>query len=119
MAMYFDVTAEELLLASSNCRLINSLVQTQIGKMQTYVLGLMGTYKGTAAFALQQLSDRWGADAKTLNHVLSTIADGLTTNANNYVSHETVNTGNLNRILAGRDVGPGPGAFPDLPALHI
>jgi WXG100 family type VII secretion target len=99
--MQFTVTAAELLNAAATCRNTNQQLQTQIAQMQNYVLGLTGSYKGTAALALQQLSDRWGADAKSLNYVLSTIADGLTANAHNYVTHETVNAGNLSSIAAG------------------
>ena len=96
--MQFTVTAAELLSAAATCRNTNQQIQAQIAQMQNYVLGLMGAYQGTAAIALQQLSDRWGADAKTLNTVLSTIADGLTSNAHNYVSSETVNAGNFSSI---------------------
>jgi 6 kDa early secretory antigenic target len=100
-AMQFTVTAAELLNAATTCRNTNEQIQAQVAQMQNYVLGLMGSYQGTAAIALQQLSEQWGADAKQLNFVLSTIADGLTGNAHNYVLSETANTTNLTSIGSG------------------
>jgi len=99
--MQFTVTAAELLNAAKACQQTNEQVQAQIKQMQTYVQGLMGSYQGPCALALQQLSDQWGADAVTLNNVLSTIAQGLTSNANNYVTFETANTQNLTNIASG------------------
>lgn len=98
--MQFTVTAAELLSAANTCRNTNQQIQDQIARMQNYVLGLMGSYTGTAAQALQALSEQWGNDATQLNYVLSTIADGLTSNANNYIHHETVNTLNMSHITS-------------------
>jgi WXG100 family type VII secretion target len=99
--MQFTVTPAELHSAAKTCQNTNQQIQGQISQMQNYVLGLMGSYEGTAALALQHLSDQWGADAKSLNVVLSTIADGLTFNANNYVTSEAGNATNLMNIVSG------------------
>lgn len=99
--MRFTVTTDQLTYAAGQCRTTNDQIQGQIGRMQGYIAGLMGSYQGTAAVALQRLSDQWSADSKSLNFVLSTIADGLTTNANNYDTSESANTANLASITAG------------------
>ncbi len=99
--MQFTVTAQELLSAAGNVRSTNTEIQGQIQQMQTYVQDLMTHYSGTAAIQLMGLSAQWKADSDQLNYVLSTIADGLTSNAHNYVQHETVNTVNLGNIASG------------------
>jgi len=96
--MQFTVTARELQAAAATVRRTNTEIQGQIRKMQAYVEGLMATYQGTAAVQLQGLSAQWGADSSQLNYVLSTIADGLTSN-------ETANTVNLANIQSGLPPG--------------
>ncbi|WP_157756797.1 WXG100 family type VII secretion target [Plantactinospora sp. KBS50] len=97
--MEFKVTPETLVAAATNCRSVNSTIQNDIAAMRAYVAGLMSTYQGTAALALQALSDQWGRDATALNEVLNTIATGLDSNAGNYVESETTNTNNFQNLL--------------------
>jgi WXG100 family type VII secretion target len=97
--MQFSVTAGDVNNGAASCRSTNDLVQTQITQMVNYVTGLMGSYQGVAAAAMLNVSDQWMNDAKQLNFVLTTIADGLSSNANNYVNHETTNTTNYTNIL--------------------
>jgi len=99
--MQFTVTAQELITASTTCRNTNSEIQAQIGQMQSYVQGLMGAYQGTAATQLQSVSQQWHTDATQLNYVLDTIAQGLQSNANNYVTNEATNTSNLANVASG------------------
>jgi WXG100 family type VII secretion target len=98
--MQLEVTPERLLIAGIDCKVTNEVIQVQIGRMQSYVAALMGSYTGVAAAAMHQLCEQWGADAKKLNYVLTTISDGLTENSHNYVHHETVNTTNLQNVTA-------------------
>jgi WXG100 family type VII secretion target len=96
----FTVTAAELISAATTCTNTNRQIQAQIQQMRSLVAGLMGSYQGPAATQLQTLSDRWGKDADALNYVLTTIADGLTANASNYVSSESNNNKNYTTVLA-------------------
>jgi WXG100 family type VII secretion target len=97
----FKVTAEDLMVAATNCTTSNDEIQGQIAQMRSYVLGLMQSYQGPAATALQSLSDEWGAAALQLNDVLGTISSGLTGNANRYVLNEQRNTSNLVAVASG------------------
>jgi WXG100 family type VII secretion target len=98
--MQFIATPDELKSAAAKTSLTNTQIQAQILAMQAYVVGLMAAYRGRSAIALSDLTERWNADAKALGHVLTTIADGLTSNANNYVSSEAANSTNLSNIAA-------------------
>ncbi len=97
--MQFQVTAAELQAAAANCVKANAAIQGQITQMRNYVAGLMAVYQGTAALALQALSDQWGADAAALNNVLTTIATNLNGNAANYTDNENTNTNNFMQLL--------------------
>jgi len=96
--MQFQVTAAELNTAAANCLSANETIQGEITAMRNYINGLMGTYQGTAAMALQSLSEQWGNDAVALNNVLTTIANNLTSNAGNYVANENANSSNFVNI---------------------
>ena len=98
--MQFTVTAAELTNAATTCQNTNETIQAGIAQMQAYVANLMGSYQGTAAIALQALSDQWGQDAATLNTVLSEIAANLNSNAGNYTTNETTNQTNYNNLLS-------------------
>jgi WXG100 family type VII secretion target len=98
--MQFEVTAAELNNAASNCLNANETIQAEISAMRNYVTGLMGAYQGPAAMALHNLSEQWGSDALALNNVLTTIANNLTNNANNYVASEDSNTKNYVNIAS-------------------
>lgn len=98
--MQFTVTAAELISAATTCTNTNRQIQGQIQQMRSLIAGLMGSYQGPAALQLQALSDQWGRDADALNYVLTTIANGLTSNANNYVTHESTNTSNYTNVMA-------------------
>ncbi len=98
--MLFGATPKDLLAAAATCRNTNTDIQAQIARMRHYVDGLAVRYRGPAALQLYALSQQWGADADQLNFVLSTIADRLTGNSNNYVQHETTNTTSLAGIAS-------------------
>jgi WXG100 family type VII secretion target len=99
--MEFQVVASTLNEASASCVSTNESIQAGVAQMQNYVAGLMAVYTGTAAQALMTLSEQWGSDAKTLNHVLLTISEGLKSNAVNYVNFEQTNTVNYTNIIGG------------------
>lgn len=84
----YKVTASELLSAASTCRSTNQEIQAQIARMRSLIDQIEAIYHGPASTQLQALSQQWKGDADQLNLVLSTIADGLTSNANNYVAGE-------------------------------
>jgi WXG100 family type VII secretion target len=100
MSLPFDVTPKILHDGAAACRTTNDAVQGQIQQMRNYVDSLMGSYRGTAAMALHSLSEQWHSDAQALNHVLTTIAQGLDHNANNYTHHETVNLANVSKVAS-------------------
>lgn len=99
--MQFTVTATELNTAANNCISANDVIQGEISQMRNYVAGLMGVYQGTAALALQSLSDQWATDAAALNNVLLTIAANLRSNAGNYTDNENTNTANFVNLASG------------------
>jgi WXG100 family type VII secretion target len=103
--MQLEVTPERLLTAGIDCKVTNEMIQVQIARMQSYIATLMGSYTGVAAQAMHALCEQWGADAKKLNYVLTTISAGLTENGHNYVHHETVNTVNLHNVTASLPTG--------------
>jgi WXG100 family type VII secretion target len=96
----YTVTPQDLLNGATASTNTNNQIQAQIQRMQSYVLGLMEIYQGPSAGQFLTLSEDWGADAKALNDVLTTIANGLNATANNYVVGETTSMTNINNIAS-------------------
>ena len=96
--MQFAVTASDLTKAATNCTTTNTQVQADIAKMISFVGNLMGSYQGNAALAMESVTQQWSNDATQLNYVLTTISQGLNSNANNYTDNEQINTANYSNI---------------------
>ncbi len=93
--MQFNVKPDELIRAATDCNNTNMQIQGQIQQMQQLIINLEAVYTGWTAVQLQLVSQQWQADSQQLNTVLGTIAQGLQSNAANYVHNETTNATNL------------------------
>jgi WXG100 family type VII secretion target len=94
----YGVTPEQLHQAANVCRSTNQQIQGQIQRGTNIIATLMGEASGADFVQLQTVYDHWNADAIQLNQVLTTIASGLDSSANNYGSAVAQNTANVSSV---------------------
>ncbi len=70
---------------------VNEQIQGELRSLLQRLEPLFGAWEGTAATSFHVLKDRWHADATTLNDVLRSIAEGLTSNTQAYAATEDTN----------------------------
>ncbi len=94
----YEATPAELRAAAGRCSTTYDTVVGEIAAMKNYVLGLMAINRGPSATEFQVICAQWDRGAINLNSVLSDIATGLITNANNYDQDQAEGVANIRRV---------------------
>ncbi len=95
------VTPQMVTEAASDCDRTAGEIAAQLASLKSYVMELQAMWHGVASNRFTELMALFDQHARHLNEALTGIAQGLRTNAVNYVTHEEVNVVNLNNISAG------------------
>ncbi|MGI5255467.1 WXG100 family type VII secretion target [Actinacidiphila glaucinigra] len=94
----YNATPAELKDKALDIRNTQEIVQGELGRLKSYVVGLEAVWGGIAANTFQALMQEWDAHAAQLQHALLGISTGLDTTADNYVQGEHANLMNLNSV---------------------
>jgi WXG100 family type VII secretion target len=99
--MAFQVTAEYLADAATQCDSTASTVSDQLASLKSYVVGMEDWWQGIAAGTFQSLMSEYDLCSVALNDALTGIANGLRGNWGNYTQVEQTNNVNIQRIQEG------------------
>lgn len=94
----YQVTPEQLTAAAGACDTTADEVQAALAQLQTYVLNTEEWWQGIASGAFQGLMQRYNANARNLNEVLTEIARRLRQSAAVYGEGEHANVTTVTNI---------------------
>ena len=95
---FFQTIPEVMTGVAGDCDRTASEFEGQFQALQTYCRSLDGIWLGPAAVKFDDLMVQWDVLARDLNIALRGIAQGLRTNAQDYVEGEMFNEGEINKI---------------------
>ncbi|MEV6994326.1 WXG100 family type VII secretion target [Streptomyces sp. NPDC093228] len=94
----YHATPEDLRRKAIDIRHTQGVVQGELDRLKSYVVGLELEWGGIAANTFQELMGEWDAFAAQLQHALLAIASGLEGTAGNYLLSEDSNLLNLRSV---------------------
>ena len=78
---------------------VNQQIQSRLSQLRSQLQPLAGQWRGQGSSSFQSLMTRWDQDVSNLNQALSTIAQKLRGNQQQYQVAEDTNQGSFRSIL--------------------